>query len=431
MNRKRLLCIVPLLFLFTLTGCFDLETEVRFFRDGSGFVTQWVRMDLADVTAAAAMNKSSVSDWTSQVLAALDANFVEVPGVSLLDKQVFNVTDRIVLRYRFGFESAAALGTFLAQPEISDQYIYPSGGVFQFKANPASCGGSYRADFRFAPRNSETLERFDYPDIDDLPIEHKESVIRKFFSGSFKLRVVLPGKTKSHNAPNEDGQGYPVYDMKILDFFRKGVVGSVKSVLDCSKGQPGDPELDPKKIPPITRGNIATPEELLRVAGSLSNYLDIFYEFDCDKYGRVKMAVTFFVAEPLRAPFEFYFPMLFPVFPALETDYNQSLNPVAPGLYKYRFESKKPIKLGKKKSHYVYFGKEKLYWVFRMNLPKMAFGELPAPHTASSALVRVRVTMPAKIRVSNATEISENTGFWMIPDRNFQEHRIVIEALTE
>lgn len=431
MNRKRLFCIVPLLFLFALTGCFDLETEVRFFQDGSGFVTQWVRMDLADVTAAAAINRTSVSEWTSQVLLALDQNFTDVPGVSLLDKQVFNEADRIVLRYRFGFETATSLSNFLALPFISDQYIYPANGAFQFKAFPAACGGEYRADLRFAPRNSETLERFDYADIDDLPIEHKEPVIRKFFSGSFKLRIVLPGKTKSHNAPMEDGRGYPVFEMKTLDFFRNGLTGSVKSTLKCEKGQPGDPELDLKKIPPITKGDLATPEEISRVASTLSSYLDIFYEFDCDKRGRVKMAVTFFVAEPLRAPFEFYLPMLFPVFPSMETNYNQSLAAIAPGLYKYRFETKKPVKMNKVKSHYIYFGKEKLYWVFRMNLPKMDFGELPAPHTASAALVRVRVTMPEKIRVSNATEINENTAFWMIPDRNFQKHRIVIEALTE
>ena len=431
MNRAYHVGLVLLVLLIGCTGCFDLETEVRFLEDGSGFVTQWVRMDEADLMAAAALNHTTVAAWSAEVLAGLEASFAEVEGVRLLDRDVRNEAGRITLYYRFVFDATEALNAFLSDPALAEQYILPARGRFDFRAMPASCGGAYEMSFAFIPRDEQTLSRFDSAEIDGLEDREKEAVVKKFFSGSMLLRIVLPGTARVHNAPGTDGRGHPVYRSTVLDFFRKGQQGAVRSKVQCKDGVP-DLLAPPDAVAePITMGYVPTSDEIARVAAAAGNFADILYEYDCDKKGRVTIAATFLVAAPLQGPFEFFFPLLFNAFPRMETDYKVAIDQVESKIFRYRFALKKPIKMSQLKSHYLFFGKEKGIYIFRTNLPQMKFAGPPAVATAATTLVRVRATLPAPIRVSNATEVRGETAIWVLTDRMLRENRITLEALTE
>lgn len=412
------------------TGCFELETEVRFFEDGSGFVTQWARFDLSDVAVASVMMGSTVEGETASVLRNLEDLFLDVQGVSLVDHEVQNETNKIVLRYRFAFENVKSLNAFLADPALDDQLLVPAKGAFTFIAQPRECGGDYQTSFQFSPRPYEAIATFHYREIDNLPAEQKALVIEKFLSGKMRFRVVMPGKAKAHDANVTDGAGFPVYETRVFDLFTKGLKGSCRFSVPCEKGKEEQAPL-PDDLPmPVTFGYTPTADELNRTARALPNFLDVLLEYDCHKFGGVKIAITFLVKAPLHGPFEFYFPILFLGFPAMETDYNVTMKQVDDDLYRYRFESKKKIKLKGKGSHYAFFGRNFSHYSFRMNLPKLNFAPSSPQGTVARTLLRVKATLPAKILRSNATQVKENEAVWVITDR-MMENKITIEAVTE
>jgi len=66
-----------------------------------------------------------------------------------------------------------------------------------------------------------------------------------------------------------------------------------------------------------------------------------------------------------------------------------------------------------------------------MNLPKMKFGPPGGKGIEARALLKVKVTLPAKIRISNATSLMDKTAVWDISDLMTQENKITIEAISE
>ena len=428
------LLIFSILIVLFLSGCFDLETEIRFLEDGSGFVTQWVRMDIADLTAAAALSGTTVEAWTAEVINGIDQAFLERTKVELLDRVTYSTGGKLVLRYRFVFHSTAALNEFLADPDLIEQLVFPAKGRFEFVATKAPCGNDYSVNFSIPPRGEENISRLGYSDIDGLPADEKEPIIVKYYSGKMNLRVVLPGKTKTHSAKITDGRGYPVFQAKVLDYLRKGLKGKAASKGNCDKESLGETlpvDNITDKSEPISIGPAPDPFELQKVAKGLPHFLKIIYEFDCDSKGGVIITASFFVAEPLQGPFEFYFPLLFGAFPHMEAEYDLELGKVEPNLFRYRFKTKKPIKFSKLKSHYVFYGKQKGYYLFRMNLPKLKFGEPPAPGFEAKTLLKVKVSLPEKVRISNATTLKEKTAIWELTDIMLQTDKITLEAITE
>jgi len=390
-----------------------------------------VRIDTADVTAAAAFNQTTVSDWSAQALSGIDYTFKEAKNVQLIDKKVFNEPGKVVLRYRFIFDSAAALSSFLAQPFLEEQFVYPAKGAFTFNVKGDSCGAVYSSTFTFTRRSESLISKLGNPELDALVDSKKEHLIRKLYSGSFKLRMVLPGKTAAHDAEFQDVRKNPIYQTSVLTLFRKGLKGGVRSVGVCEKGQPVITS-DPAQMPePITIGSLPTIDELNRTANSLANFVDILMEFDCDKWERVKIAVTFQVKQPLKGPFEFYFPLLFPAFPMIETGYNMTSSKVSDDLYSYRFELKKKIRIKTLKSKFIFFGRQWDYFAFRISLPKMTFFKEPTMGRASTVLLRIKATLPGEIKTSNATELSGNTAVWTITDKTLAENKVLLEAMTK
>jgi hypothetical protein len=423
--------LVVLLFLaVTATGCFDLETEVRFLEDGSGFVTQWVRIDTADVTVAAAIQGSTVQMEIASTIAALDSMFETADGVALLDREVYSEADRTVLRYRYMFENSDSLGRYLNNSALDRQLIVPYGGGFKFRSTPAKCGGTYDLDFSFRPRSEEAISEFGHRDIDALSAEDKEAVIRKFYSGKMSLRIVLPGKTTSHSAEALEPTGFPVFRTTVLDLFRTGLKGHVRSRVACDTTEQSTPDAANTPAVPITFGYVPSPEEIARVARNLGHFGQMAIEFNCLSRGRVEITVTYLLSEPIRGPFEFYFPLLFAAFPLMEAEYDTKLELVGDGRYRYRFTSKKPVNLAKLGSRNIFYGRDKGSHVFRLNLPPMKFGAARPEGAASPVMLRVRVTLPKNIRVSNALDINENTATWALTDKML-ENKITIEALSE
>lgn len=244
----------------------------------------------------------------------------------------------------------------------------------------------------------------------------------------------MPGKTSTHTAGLLDGGGRPVYQSRVLDFLRKGIKGKVTSIKKCvnaAKEKSSGVENSFHNTTSITTGSTPTPFEIQKAARGIPHFLDILYEFECDDKERVRISATFYLKEPLQGVFEFYFPLLFGPFPRMESDYKMEMGQASPGLYKYKFVLKKPIKLSKLKSRYVFYGKEKGRYVFRMNLPKMKFGPPGGKGIEARALLKVKVTLPAKIRISNATSLMDKTAVWDISDLMTQENKITIEAISE
>jgi len=384
MKQNYRLLIMVILIVLLLSGCFDLETEVRFLDDGSGFVTQWVRMDIADVAAAAVLSGTTVEQWSAEVISGIDNAFFDRTKVELLDRVTYTSAGKLVLRYRFVFHSAAGLNEFLADPDLFQQLVFPAGGHFRFSKtkDKAGCSNDFIVDFLFPPRGEQNISKLGYSDIDRLSADEKEPIIRKFYSGKMNFRIALPGKTQSHSAKLLDVGGYPVFKTNVLGFFRNGLKGKVASREKCNNESLGKSPETGKTVDkpvPITIGPTPDSFELQKVAKGLPHFLNILYQFDCNSKGGVIITAVFFVTEPLRGPFEFYFPLLFGAFPHMEAEYDLELGKVEPNLFKYTFKTKKPIKFSKLKSHYLFYGKEKGNYVFRMNLPKLKFGEPPAP----------------------------------------------------
>jgi hypothetical protein len=429
--KRRFACIALLVLVIFCAGCFDTETEVRFLSDGSGFVTQWVRMDLADVAAAAALNRTSVTDWADIVSTGVASVFLDLEGIELLDSRVFSHGEKLVLRYRFAFANTKALNAFLQAPGLEGQLVFPAKAQFNFRAFPQSCGGSYRAEFTFSPRSRQSISSLDYREIDALPPEYKEPILKKFYSGQALIRVVLPGKTQAHSAQQADARGYPIYKTTVLDLFREGLSGKVESVRVCKPGEKAKDESANLDETPITFGKVLTGDEILAAAQSMANYLTIAYDLKCDARQRVSLSVSFIVSSPMHTPFEFFFPLLLNAFPRILTDYEMNLEQISKDKFRYRFSTRKPIALHKLKSNSLFFGKEKDHFTFRMNLPQMVFAEDFAPGTAATTLIQVSVEMPEKIVKSNATEVTEKTATWVITDKMMQKNRITIEALTQ
>jgi len=416
------------------TGCFDLETEIKFLEDGSGFVTQWVRMDLADVAAAAALAGTTVDKWTLEVTDGIDDAFFDRTKVRLFDKETYVIGQKLVLRYRYLFHSTSALNEFLSEKYLVEQLVFPAGGHFSFTSRQKDCGGDFAVAFTFDPRGEENIENLGYSEIDRLPLEEKVPILAKFYSGKMNLRIVMPGKTSTHTAGLLDGGGRPVYQSRVLDFLRKGIKGKVTSIKKCvnaAKEKSSGVENSFHNTTSITTGSTPTPFEIQKAARGIPHFLDILYEFECDDKERVRISATFYLKEPLQGVFEFYFPLLFGPFPRMESDYKMEMGQASPGLYKYKFVLKKPIKLSKLKSRYVFYGKEKGRYVFRMNLPKMKFGPPGGKGIEARALLKVKVTLPAKIRISNATSLMDKTAVWDISDLMTQENKITIEAISE
>ena len=430
-GQKLSLLGIMLACLLVCSGCFELETEVHFLEDGSGFVTQWVRVDAADASVVAAMSGISLETYKQSVLGDLESLFIDQKQVQLLDRGYVYEPGKLVLRYRFLFHTTQGLNDFLNAPEVGDPLIMPTRGTFTFREQKQGCGGSYHLSFTFLPRPIEIIAHFDAPEIDNLPQAEKDLVIGKFYSGEMRMRVVMPGKTMSHNAIATDGVGNAIYKTSVLQFYRRGLNGQVRSQIKCKDGVP-QPGLDPTKTGvPITLGYVPSGDELVRTLGALSAYMDVLLEFDCTKHDTLTLTATFRTKAPFQGPFEFYFPMMFVAFPVIESQYNITTAAPEPGVYQYRFQSKEPIDPVKLGSRYIYYAKQKNYYAFRMKLPKMEFMPPMPEGTESNVLFSVKVMLPDKVRMTNATEVSDKTAVWRITDRMLRENPITLEVLSE
>ena len=422
-----LLCALTLL----VAGCFDLETEIMVLRDGSGFVTVWLRMDTRLASISAALNNSSLENDQRQMLQLLETLFAEQQGVQLVDHVVYSEGQEQVLRYRYMFDDVAALNAFWANSENASLAFAIHQAKADWSRSGDDCDAAYSLNVVFDPRPELRVFSFQRTILADQPPAVQQQIIDEFYQGHLRVRLVLPGENRGADPTFVDTAGYPMWEVPLLDLLHNGLKIRSSSRYRCPAGevrplQPG--EVYPSPALPMTTGPHAALSEVLRTFGNLGELVQM--QIEVQVHRRSEISITYRIDPRVAEPIRNLLLLPFATMPTLAQDWEFSSRQEENGPYIFQIKTKRPIRLDETESPFLFAGLDGDRYVFRMQLPQLSFAGNRPPEIAGRVQVKAHVKMPGKIRTSNATVVHEDTADWILTSRDLQQP-VTLEAICD
>jgi hypothetical protein len=260
------------------------------------------------------------------------------------------------------------------------------------------------------------------------PPEVREQLVDEYYKGRFRLRLVLPGRTGAADAEQVDSAGYPVWQRRVLDVYRRGMTAKASSKQTCEGDnvrRPGPDESPPAPTVALTEGSRPTIDDVLRVLGALGDLATLDLEANVDKATSVRVAYRLDsrVAEPLQN----LLLLTWGLTPTLALDWDVRSERNKDDFTLLTLETKKPLRLDKTGSPVFFAGPDGDKTTFRLRLPALNSAANLTPEAAGPVIVRVKVKMPADVRQSNATLVEKNEAHWLLTARDLQQP-LVLEA---
>ncbi|MCB1154598.1 hypothetical protein KDL45_13170 [bacterium] len=411
------------LLLAALSGCFDLETELRLLPDGSGFVTTWVRVDHRDALIASSIGGQGIDAEVEAAVANLKDAMGRVEGVDWVDHQVYMDGDKQVLRFRYVFDHQQALNEFWNGPAAGIP-ILMAGARLDFRGSSTSCG-RYVTGLNIAPRDPVALFPLDQGEMGDLSDEVRTAMRDKIFGGEFRLRIVPPGVVEAADAPSQDASGYPIYQSRMMALLRNGRRIGTRSYLECGKDNPATPESTG-----VTVGAAPAPDMVKLVMRGLPLFVETSMELEQVDKRRANVKVVMLADEPMGDALSFYLPLLLAAFPQSAANMNLSSDKMADGRTMFTFTSKEAIDLRDANNSLVFLGKDGPVQIFRMKLPASPYVVDRPPDAPPRRIVTIRVKLLDEIRVTNATEKQGSVAIWRIDDQTLR-NAVTLEAVSK
>ncbi len=413
-----------------LSGCFDVETEVNIMRDGSGFVTVWMRIPERALALFMALNGISLEVEQARVVQLIDQMFVNQSGVRLVERYYFREGENQVLRYRYLFETTDALNTFWST-KITDVPWALHNAKISWNHTGQDCDARYTAMVEITPRPQSEIYDFAGSEMADQPVGLRRMFAEEMLKGDFRLRVVLPGVNFGTDPTFIDAGGYPIWQTSMFGLFQDGLQARTTSRMDCAAEgarapQPG--ESYPMPTTSMTVGPHAAMGEVLRVLGDLGQLVRL--DINVTVHRRSEMSLTYRLDPRVSETMRSLLTLPFVTMPTLAQDWDVSTTEIPNGPVLFQIKTKRPLRLDETASPFVFAGFDGDRYVFRMKMPKLSFATDRPPEAPGRVVLKARVKMPGPIRASNATVVRDETAEWVLTERDLTQP-ITLEAICD
>lgn len=412
-------------------GCFELEAEIKMLSDGSGFVTVWARMPTRIAAIGASLQDSTLAAEQQSILTQLDQRFFEREGIRLVERLFLTEEDKLVLRYRYAFDSAKELNAFWAESENGHLDVLLYKIKLDWQQTGEDCGAQYRAELTFQPRTAEEMIRFEDSQLGAQSADINRMMIEEYYSGAFRLRLVLPGKITGADAETFDTGGYPIWRAQMLELYVNGLTAKAAAQVICPDGaarQPAKEESPPEPSQPLSEGPKPSLAEVARVLDNLGDLLRL--EIDADVGEKSTLEIRYRIDGRLDPSLAGWLQLPVATFPTLAADWQWTETRDKDGRLVYRLQSRKPLRLHQTGSPYLFAGPDNDQMVFRLKLPALVSGRLLTPEAIGPVVVRAQVKMTGPIKRSNATYVENGMATWILTARDVAQP-IVLEAICD
>ncbi|MCZ7585351.1 MAG: hypothetical protein M5R36_19550 [Deltaproteobacteria bacterium] len=418
--------VAPLLALAALlaaqSACFDLEAELRIMPDGSGFLTTWVRVDRRDALVAMAVAGRTLSEEIDDAVAGLREATDAVRGVQFVDEAVYDEADKTVLRYRVLFDNPSAINAFWKSERARRIPIAVAATQLDFQSGGGACG-TFLTAWKSEPRTAAALFPASDPMLEAMDQEAYGAFLDKMLSGNFRLRIVVPGDVKAHDAPARELLGYPLYRMTAREFFEAGLTARVKSEIPCGK------EAEQKEVPAATLGPVPSADEVEAVVDALPLLLRTTLEFKQTGRHEATYKVAVEVNSELKEVSEFHLSLLLSAFPNLGAHAAWKAEPRPGGRYRYVYASEEPVDFREGRHPMIFIGRDGGKDVFRMRLAPYPAAKNRAPDAPARHVLTVSVELRDDITTTNAQEHDGKKAVWRLDDKTLTRP-VTLEALA-
>jgi hypothetical protein len=428
MNRRMLRILAVLALALALAGCYDVEAEIKLLADGSGFVTLWVRVPTRLAAIGSALQGSTLAAEKQAVLARLDQVFDAVNGVRLVERVIVVEGDAQILRYRYAFDTVADLNHFWADPENTRQDDTISGARLTFAHHGEGCDATFQAEALFPAKSESQINEIGTAVFGRQAADVRTQLAEEYYKGRFRLRLALPGQASAADAEQADVAGFPIWQRRLIDLYRRGLAAKAASHMVCDeKGarKPAPDETYPTPSIALSEGPKPVIGDVLAALYGLGDLVTMEIEADVGKL--TSLRITYHIDERVDQPVANLLFLVLGTTPTLAADWDIAAAREESGQLAFTVKTKRPLRLDKTGSAIFFAGPDGDQTTFRLRLPPLASAASLPPEAAGPVMVRVKVKMPKAIRQSNAMLTRDDTARWMLTARDLTQP-VVLEA---